>query len=65
MSISISQSNNVSTEANSGQELLTTALSKNQQELEGQMVLQLLETANIHNVAAPTGNSGFQINIKV
>ncbi len=42
MSISLDQSNSVSTKATSGEEFLTAAVSKSQQELAGQMALQLI-----------------------
>lgn len=65
MSISLDQNNSVSTKATSGEEFLTAAVSKSQQELEGQMALQLIQSASPTNLPAPTGNSGFQVNIKV
>lgn len=65
MSISLDQSSSVTATATSGAEFLTAAVSKSQQELEGKMALQLIESANPNNLPAPTGNSGFQINIKV
>ena len=65
MSISVDQSSSVASKATSGAECLTAAVSKSQQELEGKMALQLIQSANPTNLPAPTGNSGFQINIKV
>ncbi|KGJ87650.1 hypothetical protein [Colwellia psychrerythraea] len=65
MSISLGQSSSVATQPSSGAELLIAAVAKSQQELEGQMALQLIQSANVNNVAAPTGKSGFQVNIKV
>ena len=65
MSINISQNNSVAAPSSSGAELLTAALSKGQQEMEGKMALQLIQSANVNNVPAPVGNSGFQVNIKV
>ncbi|WP_222927970.1 hypothetical protein [Colwellia ponticola] len=70
MSITVGQSGSVaaqstSTQSSSGAELLTAALSKKQQEAEGQMALQLIQSASAANVPAPSGNSGFQVNIKV
>ena len=65
MSISVDQSSSVAAKATSGAEFLTAAVSKSQQELEGQMALQLIQSANSTNLPAPTGNSGFQVNIKV
>ncbi|PKI16166.1 hypothetical protein [Colwellia sp. 12G3] len=65
MSISLGQNNSVAAQPTSGAELLTAALSKSQQEIEGKMALQLIQSAKINSVPAPTGNSGFQVNIKV
>ncbi|ALO34927.1 hypothetical protein CMT41_09510 [Colwellia sp. MT41] len=65
MSISLGQNNSVAAQSNFGAEFLTAAVAKSQQELEGQMVLLLIQSANINNVPAPMGNSGFQVNIKV
>ena len=65
MSISVDQSSSVASKSTSGAEFLTAAVSKSQQELEGKMALQLIQSANPTNLPAPTGNSGFQINIKV
>jgi hypothetical protein len=65
MSISLSQSSSVAANATSGAEFLTAAVSKSQQELEGKMALQLIQSASPSNLPTPTGNSGFQVNIKV
>ncbi|MCJ8296294.1 MAG: hypothetical protein MJK15_17995 [Colwellia sp.] len=65
MSISLGQNNSVAAQSSYGAEFLTAAVAKSQQELEGKMALQLIQSANINNVPAPTGNSGFQVNIKV
>jgi hypothetical protein len=65
MSISLGQSTSVTTESTSGAQLLTAALAKNNQEAEGKMALQLIQSANINNVPAPSGNIGQQVNIKV
>ena len=65
MSISLDQSSSVAANATSGTEFLSAAVSKSQQELEGQMALQLIQSASPSNLPAPTDNSGFQINIKV
>lgn len=65
MSISVGQSSSVAAQSTSGEELLTAALAKNQQEIEGKMALQLIQSASATNLPAPTGNSGFQVNIKV
>ncbi|WP_019027933.1 hypothetical protein [Colwellia piezophila] len=65
MSISLGQNNSVTAQSSSGAEFLTAAVAKSQQELEGEMVLQLIQSVNVNNVPAPTGSSGFQVNIKV
>ena len=65
MSVSLGQNSSVAAQATSGAELLSAAVSKSQQELEGQMALQLIQSASPANLPAPTGNSGFQVNIKV
>ncbi len=63
MSITLNNDNAV-TEINTGHALKTANLSKSQQELEGQMAINLIESANINAIAAPVGNSGHNINIK-
>ncbi len=65
MSISVGQNTSVAAQSTSGAELLTAALAKTNQEAEGKMALQLIQSASINNVPAPTGNSGFNVNIKV
>ncbi len=51
--------------SSTGEELLTAKLAKGNQELEGKMALQLIQSAQVNNAPVPTGNSGLQINIKV
>lgn len=67
MSIELTASSVINLQNKQGQELLSVALNKSQQEIEAQMALQLIQSATVLNtdVRAPTGNSGFQINIKV
>jgi len=65
MSISVGQNSSVAAQDTSGAELLTAALSKRQQEAEGQMALQLIQSASVNNLPTPSGNSGFNVNIKV
>jgi len=65
MSISLNQNTSVAAQSTSGAELLTAALAKNNQEAEGKMALQLIQSASINNVSAPIGNSGFNVNITV
>jgi thiazole synthase ThiGH ThiG subunit len=64
MSISVGQNSSVAGQT-SGAELLTAALAKRQQEVEGKMALQLIQSASVSNLPAPSGNSGFNVNIKV
>ena len=65
MSISVGQNSSAAAQETSGAELLTAALSKKQQEVEGKMALQLIQSASVANLPAPSGNSGFNVNIKV
>ena len=67
MSIELTASSVINLQNKQGQELLSVALNKSQQEIEAQIALQLIQSATVSNtgVPAPTGNSGFQINIKV
>ena len=67
MSIELTASSVINLQNKQGQELLSVALNKSQQEIEAQIALQLIQSATVLNtgVPAPTGNSGFQINIKV
>lgn len=46
-------------------ELLGAKLANNKQELEGQMALQLIQSASPAASSAPVGNVGNHINIKV
>ena len=65
MAINLESNNSASSPPSSGAELLTAALAKSQQEIEGEMALQLIQSASVINVPAPVGNIGTQINIKV
>ncbi|MBU2871467.1 hypothetical protein [Colwellia sp. E2M01] len=66
MSISVGQSSSVTAQSSASAEFLTAAVAKSQQELEGQMALQLIQSAGpVAAAAAPTGNIGQHINIKV
>jgi hypothetical protein len=58
-------STTVQSNAGTGAELLTAGLAKNQQEREGQMVLQMIQSASVDNIAPPTENLGNHVNIKV
>jgi len=64
MSLTLNNDNAVS-EITTGHALKTANLTKDQQELEGQMAINLIESASIDAVAQPIGNSGQNINIKV
>jgi hypothetical protein len=67
MSIELTPSSVMNLQDKQGQALLSAALNNSQQEIEAQMALQLIQSATVLNtgIPAPTGNSGFQINIKV
>ena len=67
MSLSLNNTEGVQTNITTGQALKTAGLSKNQQELEGEMALKLIASAaGIDSSTLPTvGNSGHNINIKV
>ncbi len=67
MSIELTTSSVINLQNKQGQELVSVALNKSQQEIEAQIALQLIQSATVLNtsVPPPTGNSGFQINIKV
>jgi hypothetical protein len=65
MSLSLGQYSSVATQPTSGAELLTAALSKSHQKLQGQMALKLIQSASPTNLLTPVGNSGYQVNIKV
>lgn len=65
MSVVIGESTSIAGQSSSGAEMLGVALAKSQQEQEGKMALALLQSASIKNIPAPSGNSGFNINIKV
>lgn len=64
MSLTLNNDNQVR-EVTTGHALKTANLSKDQQELEGKMAIDLIESANIGELAQPIGNSGQNINIKV
>lgn len=64
MSITIHSDNAIS-DITTGTQLKTAVLMKDQQELEGQMAISLIESANLDNIAPPSGNSGQNVNIKV
>ena len=67
MSLSLNNTEGVQTNITTGQALKTAGLSKNQQELEGEMALKLIASAaGIDSATLPTvGNSGHNIYIKV
>lgn len=66
MSISINSNNSVQMNTESAVAIKTAQKANNQQELEGQMALKLIQSATtVEQVAAPIGNSGHNINIKV
>ncbi|MFD2166729.1 hypothetical protein ACFSJY_10715 [Thalassotalea euphylliae] len=65
MSLTIGNTDPVQTKAGTATELKTANLAKNQQELEGQMALNLIQSAAPAAVQPPTASSGNNINIKV
>ncbi len=64
MSLSIGSNSSVQTNIDTGVALKTANLAKNQQAREGQMALELIQSANIEGLALSSGNIGTQINIK-
>ncbi|MEW6991658.1 cytoplasmic protein [Colwelliaceae bacterium 6441] len=66
MAITLNSPNSITTNIDTGHALLTAKKVQNQQELEGQMAVQLIQSAGLDSSALPTaGNSGHNINIKV
>ncbi len=65
MSLNIGSSSSTQTNTDTTLALKTANLAKNQQSREGQMALELIQSANIESLLAPSGNIGTQINIKV
>ena len=65
MSIAINSTTPAQTNTDTGVALKTAGLAKSQQELEGQMALNLIQSAVVTNIPSPVGNTGSQINIKV
>lgn len=64
MSLSMNTTTPVNTETAHG--IKTANLVKNQTELEGQMALELIQSADINaQLAAPAGHKGQIVNIKV
>jgi hypothetical protein len=55
----------VQTNVDTGFALKTAHLAKNQQEMEGQMALQMIQAASVDSLALPVGNIGNNVNIKV
>ena len=48
-----------------GAELLSAGLAKNQQEIEGQMVLKMIQSAGVDHISDPREKLGNYVNIKV
>ncbi|WP_286267301.1 hypothetical protein [Thalassotalea atypica] len=68
MSITIGSTDSVQTNTETAQGVLTAKKAQGQQELEGKMALDLIQSATAaitQPVPAPTGNAGHTINIKV
>ncbi len=67
MSITIHSSSAVQSASGDALELAVAKKAQNQQELEGQMAVQLIEAAasSLESLPAPTATSGNNVNIKV
>ncbi|MGJ8692589.1 MAG: hypothetical protein ACSHW0_08910 [Thalassotalea sp.] len=65
MSLAISSTAVVQSNVETAQGIKTAQKAKSQQEIEGQLALALIQSANINQVPAPTNSSGSIINIKV
>jgi len=66
MSITISPSDPLPQNTDSGLGIIMASKVKDQQKIEGQMAVNLIKSANMDTVAMPpVGNSGHSINIKV
>ena len=65
MSITINTNNSVQTNTESAVAIKTANLAKSQQAIEGEMALQLIQSASIDSLPTPSTTVGTQINIKV
>lgn len=65
MAVSLDSNNTTATQASSGAEFLTAAVAKSQQELEGEMALQLIQSVSPESEASASTSIGSHINIKV
>lgn len=65
MSISLNTTNSVQTSHESTHAIKTAKLAQSQQEAEGQMALNLIQSADLSSLPAPTASSGNNVNIKV
>ncbi len=66
MALSIGSTSSVQTNHGSATQIKTAQVAKSQQQLEGEMALKLIESANVDAVSLPTtSNSGQNINILV
>lgn len=65
MSISIDSTNSVQMNTETSVAVKTAILAKGQQELVGEMALELIQSADINNLKTSSANIGSQINIKV
>lgn len=64
MSVNLEQASSAALQ--SSKELLSASLTKSQQKQEGEMAIKLIQSVTTPEaVAAPVGNVGHQINIKV
>ena len=68
MSITIGSTDSAQTNTETAQGVLTAKKAQSQQELEGKMALELIQSATAaitQSIPAPTNNAGQTINIKV
>lgn len=68
MSLSIGNTSSVQNNTETAQGVLVAKKAQSQTELEGQMAINLIESATsalTQSIAAPVGNSGNNVNIKV
>ena len=65
MAMTIGSTSSVQTNTDTAVALKTAGLAKNQQQLEGEMAMKLIQSADINNMPTPAANIGGLINIKV
>jgi hypothetical protein len=65
MTLAINSSNPVQTNTDTAVAIKTAQKAQSQQEIEGEMAINLIETAALPQTPSPVGNSGHNVNIKV